>query len=174
MNEVEDRLRTHIPLQIAKMWNERKKAAVKEMKDKDPEGYKLFFSSKNVKLAKDKYLKDILRGTIQTLTEVFPVFLVTPQVATQIIEGEGKEFDLFSVNILSIVKNNQIKLFAFAFDDLSRNLRRNQKNGKHFRERLNRPPQYVFQIFIFRQFDVFGTEKQFVTFGVFVLHFLDG
>ena len=39
-------------------------------------------------------MKDILRGTIQTLTEVFPVLLVTPQVATQIIEAEGKEFDL--------------------------------------------------------------------------------
>ena len=64
------------------------------MKDKDPDGYKLFFGSKNVKLAKAKYLKDILRGTIQTLTEVYPVFLVTPQVATQIIESEGKEFDL--------------------------------------------------------------------------------
>ncbi len=94
MNEVEDRVRKYMPLQIAKMWNERKKAAVKEMKEKDPDGYKLFFSSKNVKLAKSKYLKDILRGTIQTLTEVFPVFLVTPQVATQIIEAEGKEFDL--------------------------------------------------------------------------------
>jgi MinD-like ATPase involved in chromosome partitioning or flagellar assembly len=94
MNEVEDRLRTHIPLQIAKMWHTRKKAAVKEMKEKDPNGYNLFFSSKNVKLAKSKYLKDILRGTVQTLTEVFPVLLVTPQVATQIIEAEGKEFDL--------------------------------------------------------------------------------
>jgi hypothetical protein len=43
------------------MWNERKKAAVKEMKEKDPDGYKLFFGSKNVKLAKSKYLKDILK-----------------------------------------------------------------------------------------------------------------
>ena len=94
MNEVEDKLRTLMPAQIGAMWQERKKAAIKEMKDKDPDGYKLFFGSKNVKLAKAKYLKDILRGTIQTLTEVYPVFLVTPQVATQIIESEGKEFDL--------------------------------------------------------------------------------
>ncbi len=94
MNDVEDRLRQLIPLQIATMWLERKKAAIKEMKEKNPEGWKLFFSAKNLKLAKTKYLKDILRGTIQTLTEVYPVLLVTPQVATQIIEGEGKEFDL--------------------------------------------------------------------------------
>lgn len=94
MNEVEDRLRQLIPSQIASMWNDRKKEAIKEMKEKNSEGAKLFFGSKNLKLAKKKYLKDILRGTIQTLTEVCPVLLVTPQVATQIIEGEGKEFDL--------------------------------------------------------------------------------
>jgi hypothetical protein len=94
MNEVEDRLRVLMPAQIASMWQERKKAAIKGMKEQNPEGWKLFFSSKNLKLAKTKYLKDILRGTIQTLTEVYPVLLVTPQVATQIIEGEGKEFEL--------------------------------------------------------------------------------
>ncbi len=94
MNEVEDRLRILLPSQIASMWNERKKVAVKEMKQKNPEDWQLFFSSKNLKLAKTKYLKDILRGSIDTLTEVYPALLVTPQVATQIIEGDGKEFDL--------------------------------------------------------------------------------
>ncbi len=94
MNEVEDRLRVLIPSQIAAMWNDRKKVAIKEMKQKNPKDWQLFFSSKNLKLAKTKYLKDILRGSINTLTEVYPALLVTPQVATQIIEGEGKEFDL--------------------------------------------------------------------------------
>ena len=94
MNEVEDRLRVLMPAQIASMWNDRKKAAIKEMKQKNPDDWQLFFSSKNLKLAKTKYLKDILRGSIGTLTEVYPALLLTPQVATQIIEGDGKEFDL--------------------------------------------------------------------------------
>jgi hypothetical protein len=94
MNAVEDRLRQLMPTQIASMWNERKKTAVKEMKDKNREGFKLFFHEKNQTYAKGKLLKDILRGSIQTLSEVYPVLLLTPQVATQIIENEGKEFDL--------------------------------------------------------------------------------
>jgi MinD-like ATPase involved in chromosome partitioning or flagellar assembly len=108
MNLVEDRLRVLIPSQIAAMWQERKKTAVKEMKEKNPEGWKLFFNSKNLKLAKTKYLKDILRGTIQTLTEVYPVLLVTPQVATQIIEGEGKEFDLVVFDNAQNIESEQV------------------------------------------------------------------
>ncbi len=94
MNAVEDRLRNLMPAQIASMWNDRKKTAVKEMKDKNRDGFKYFFHEKNQIHAKGKLLKDILRGTIQTLSEVYPVLLLTPQVATQVIEGEGKEFDL--------------------------------------------------------------------------------
>jgi hypothetical protein len=94
MNAVEDRLRHLMPAQIASMWNDRKKTAVKEMKDKNREGFKLFFHEKNQTYAKGKLLKDILKGSIQTLSEVYPVLLLTPQVATQVIENEGKEFDL--------------------------------------------------------------------------------
>ncbi len=94
MNAVEDRIRQLMPTQIAAMWNDRKKAAVKEMKDKNRDGFKLFFHEKNQTHAKGKLLKDILRGSIQTLSEVYPVLLLTPQVATQLIEQEGKEFDL--------------------------------------------------------------------------------
>ena len=94
MNAVEDRLRQLMPSQIASMWNDRKKTAVKEMKEKNRDGFKLFFHEKNQTYAKGKLLKDILRGSIQTLSEVYPVLLLTPQVATQLIENEGKEFDL--------------------------------------------------------------------------------
>ncbi|MBL7814269.1 MAG: hypothetical protein JNL70_04610 [Saprospiraceae bacterium] len=108
MNEVEDRLRLHIPKQIASMWNDRKKVAIREMKEKNPEGYKLFFNSKNLKLAKTQYLKDILKNTIHTLTEVYPVLLLTPQVATQIIEGEGKEFDLVVFDNAQDIDSEQV------------------------------------------------------------------
>jgi hypothetical protein len=94
MNAVEDRIRQLMPMQIASMWNDRKKTAVKEMKDKNRNGFKLFFHEKNQTYAKGKLLKEILRGSIQTLSEVYPVLLLTPQVATQLIEQEGKEFDL--------------------------------------------------------------------------------
>jgi hypothetical protein len=94
MNAVEDRLRNLMPAQIASMWNERKKTAIKEMKGKNHKGFQLFFHEKNQTYAKGKLLKEILKGTIQTLSEVYPVLLLTPQVATQVIEQEGKEFDL--------------------------------------------------------------------------------
>ncbi|MDZ7880303.1 MAG: hypothetical protein U5L45_21685 [Saprospiraceae bacterium] len=94
MNAVEDRLRQLMPTQIAAMWSDRKKTAIKEMKDKNREGFKYFFHEKNQTHAKGKLLKDILRGSIPTLSEIYPVLLLTPQVATQVIEREGKEFDL--------------------------------------------------------------------------------
>jgi MinD-like ATPase involved in chromosome partitioning or flagellar assembly len=94
MNAVEDRLRSLLTAQIGHLWHERKKQAIRDMKSKNADAWKLFFNPKNQELAKGKYLKDILRGSIQTLSEVYPVLLITPQVATQIIEAEGKEFDL--------------------------------------------------------------------------------
>ena len=94
MNDTEDHLRTLLPSQIAALWNDKKRAAIREMKAKNPEGFKLFFNTKNQELAKSKFLKEILRGTISTLSDIYPVLLITPQVATQIIEAEGKEFDL--------------------------------------------------------------------------------
>lgn len=94
MFEVESKLRQILPSQIAFVWNERKKEAIKAFKAKNPTGYKLFFNAKNQTLAKDKFLKHILKNSINTLSEIYPVILVTPQVATQIIESEGKEFDL--------------------------------------------------------------------------------
>ena len=94
MNAVEDRLRQLMPTQIASMWNDRKKTAIKEMKEKNRDGFKYFFHEKNQTRAKGKLLKNILRGSIQTLSEVYPVLFLTPQVATQLIEQEGKEFDL--------------------------------------------------------------------------------
>lgn len=116
MNTVEDRIRQLMPTQIAAMWNDRKKAAVKEMKDKNRDGFKLFFHEKNQTYAKGKLLKDILRGSIQTLSEVYPVLLLTPQVATQLIEQEGKEFDLVifenaqnldTEQVVSILRNTE-------------------------------------------------------------------
>ena len=116
MNAVEDRIRQLMPTQIASMWNDRKKLAVKEMKDKNRDGFKLFFHEKNQTYAKGKLLKNILRGSIQTLSEVYPVLLLTPQVATQLIEQEGKEFDLVifdnaqnldSEQVVSILRNTE-------------------------------------------------------------------
>jgi PhoH-like protein len=94
MNESEDRLRTLLPNQIASLWNEKKKEAIRLMKSKNTSGFKYFFSEKNQQLAKGKYLREILRGGIATLSDIYPVLLVTPQVATHIIESEGKEFDV--------------------------------------------------------------------------------
>lgn len=94
MCDAEDKLHLLMPAQIAHTWNERKKEAIRALKSQNTEGYKLFFSSKNQDLAKKKYLKEILNTNISTLSDIYPVLLTTPQVATQLIESEGKEFDL--------------------------------------------------------------------------------
>ena len=94
MNDAEDRLRQLMPPQIAQQWNERKKVAIKAFKSKSLDEHKLFFNSKNQALAKNRFLKHILKNSINTFSEIYPVLLVTPQVATQLIETEGKEFDV--------------------------------------------------------------------------------
>jgi MinD-like ATPase involved in chromosome partitioning or flagellar assembly len=94
MNDAEDRLRLLMPPQIAHVWNDRKKAAIKAFKSKSLDEHKLFFNPKNQALAKNRFLKHILKNAISTFSEIYPVLLVTPQVATQLIESEGKEFDL--------------------------------------------------------------------------------
>lgn len=94
MFEVESKLRQMLPTQIAYVWNERKKEAIRAFKSQNSTGHKFFFNAKNQTLAKNKFLKQILKNSINTLSEIYPVLLVTPQVATQIIESEGKEFDL--------------------------------------------------------------------------------
>ena len=94
MNESENKLRQLMPNQIGHLWNERKKEVIRVQKLKNTEGYKLFFHPKNQEFGKNKYLKDILKTSISTLTEIYPVLLLTPQAATQVVEGEGKEFDL--------------------------------------------------------------------------------
>ena len=94
MNEAEDRLRPLMAAQIAHQWDTRKKDAIKAFKSKSLDGHKLFFNTRNQNLAKNRFLKDILYKSISTLSEIYPVLLITPQVATQIIEDEGKEFDL--------------------------------------------------------------------------------
>jgi MinD-like ATPase involved in chromosome partitioning or flagellar assembly len=94
MNEAEDRLRHLIPAQIAHVWNDRKKDAIKAFKSKSLDEHKLFFNAKNQVLAKNRFLKHILKNSISTFSEIYPVLLVTPQVATQLIEAEGKEFDM--------------------------------------------------------------------------------
>jgi RecA/RadA recombinase len=123
MNDAEDKLRLMLPNQIAYLWSEHKKAAIKALKlknisigQKDIDGYKLFFNKKNVEYAQNMYLKDILKKTINTLTEIFPVLLMTPQVASQVIEGDGKEFDIVvfdnaqnidSEQVVPILKNTE-------------------------------------------------------------------
>lgn len=94
MCEAEDKLRTLLPAQIAHVWNERKKESIRALKSQNTEGYKLLFSSKNQELAKKKYLKEIINSYLPTLTDIYPVLLTTPSVATQWVEAEGKEFDL--------------------------------------------------------------------------------
>ena len=94
MNEAEEKLRPYLPAQIGHQWNDRRKEGIKAFKSKNTEGYKLFFTSQNQRLAKNRFLKDILKNAIGTLSEIYPVLLLTPQVASQITEGEGKEFDL--------------------------------------------------------------------------------
>jgi hypothetical protein len=115
MNDAEDKLRLMLPNQIAYVWSEHKKAAIKALKlknisigQKDIDGYKLFFNKKNVEYAQNMYLKDILRKTINTLTEIFPILLMTPQVASQVIEGDGKEFDIVVFDNAQNIDSEQV------------------------------------------------------------------
>ncbi len=94
MNEAESRLCQLLPSQIGHLWSERKRESIKLMKVKNTEGYRYFFHAKNQDYAKGLFLKDILKKNITTFTDIFPVLLMTPQVASQIIENEGKEFDV--------------------------------------------------------------------------------
>jgi hypothetical protein len=115
MNDAEDKLRQMLPTQIAFLWSEHKKAAIKALKLKnitigqtDIDGYKLFFNKKNVEYAQNMYLKDILKKTINTLTEIFPILLMTPQVASQVIESEGKEFDIVVFDNAQNIDSEQV------------------------------------------------------------------
>jgi RecA/RadA recombinase len=94
MNDTEDRLRRLIPTQIAHLWHKKKLEALQQLKTQEPEQYKLIFSNKNQVLASRIFLRDILKKNIHSFTDVYPVLLLTPEVATQIVESEGKEFDL--------------------------------------------------------------------------------
>lgn len=108
MVEVETKLRQLLPSQIAFVWNERKKESVRAFKSQNPSSHKLFFNAKNQNLAKGKFLKNILKNSIHTLSEIYPVLLITPQVATQILEGEGKEFDLVIFDNAQNIDNETI------------------------------------------------------------------
>ena len=98
-------LKSKIQNQIAFTWNKRKKEAIKNLEEKSPADWNKLFVSRsslfgfsrtrstdNTSRITDN-VSDILKKNINTITEIFPVLLVTPQVATQIVELEGKEFD---------------------------------------------------------------------------------
>ncbi len=108
MNDAEDKVRHMLPTQIGHFWSERKKEAIKVLKSKNTEGYKFFFHKKNVEYAQSLYLKDILKKTINTLTEIFPILLMTPQVASQVIEGDGKEFDIVVFDNAQNIDSEQV------------------------------------------------------------------
>ena len=116
MNAVEDRIRKSLPAQIATLWHERKQTAIKTLRKNDKEKAKYFFDSKNQQFAKNKFLTTILKDNMSTLTDIYPLLLLTPQVASQLIESEGKEFDLVifdnaqnidSEEVVSILRNTE-------------------------------------------------------------------
>ncbi|NJN34434.1 MAG: hypothetical protein HC817_09465 [Saprospiraceae bacterium] len=94
MNDAESRLCQLLPTQIGHLWSARKRESIKVMKAKNTEGYRYFFHAKNQDYCKGLFLKDILKKNMTTFIDIFPVLLITPQVASQIIENEGKEFDM--------------------------------------------------------------------------------
>ncbi len=85
--ELNATLKDKLPSQIAYVWNQRKRIL----------GVPALNFAKKTKSgaqnAKSELLSDILKKNINIVTEIFPVLLITPQVATQIVENDGKEFD---------------------------------------------------------------------------------
>ena len=95
-----DKLKKQFPAQIASTWDKRKKEAIKTLAEKSPNDWNDLFAKEKKRWGSEigkkpngDVLTDILKKNINTITEIFPVLLITPQVATQIVEKEGKEFD---------------------------------------------------------------------------------
>ena len=85
--ELNAALKDKLPSQIAYVWNQRKRILGVPA---------LNFAKKTKSImqnTKSELLSDILKKNIKTVTEIFPVLLITPQVATQIVENDSKEFD---------------------------------------------------------------------------------
>ncbi len=105
------KLRLVMTSQIAAHWNARKATAIKAVRTIDRDIWNIFFSAKGQQLAKDKHLSELLKNGLKTLTEMYPVLLMTPSVANALLEGHDRVFNLMlfeNSQNLQIVDNQHL------------------------------------------------------------------
>lgn len=100
-----EKLRLVMTSQIASHWNTRKATAIKAVKTLDRDIWNIFFSSKGQQLAKDKPLSELLKNGLKTLTEMYPVLLMTPSVANTLL---GKHDRVFNLMLFENSQNLQV------------------------------------------------------------------
>jgi hypothetical protein len=90
--DASDKLRKMFPAQIALLWMERKNEVIRQLKKHNPPTYKHFFDTNNITLTRQIPLPKILKSNVEALTEIYPVLLMPPSVATELLKGEGNLF----------------------------------------------------------------------------------
>ncbi len=90
--DASDKLRKMFPAQIALLWQERKNEVIRQLKKHNPPTYKHFFDANNIALTKQSSLQQILKTNTESLSEIYPVLLMPPAVATALLKGEGTLF----------------------------------------------------------------------------------
>lgn len=108
-------LRQLLPDQISTQWQERKNAALRNMKSSFSTDYKNWFGKDNRKLSANLPAEELFHKHIQSLTETLPVLLTTPEVALDVVQLSKMQFDVVLVDEAhNIPKQECYHLFEIA------------------------------------------------------------
>lgn len=107
-----------LPLQIGAYWQNRKNKALRALKSAEPNAYKTWFGKNNRSLSKNHPAEDLFRQYIEPLTDTLPVLLVTPQVASDVVQASNTLYDLVLVD----EAHNIPKQEGYPLFDLAKNL----------------------------------------------------
>lgn len=111
-------LREVLPGQISAIWQKRRAAALRQLKNEDSDGYKTWFGKNNRTLSAARRPEELFQKHIHALTETLPVLLVTPQVALDVVQSSAMLFDLILVD----EGHNIMKQKAFHLFDMGKNI----------------------------------------------------
>lgn len=104
-----------LPLQISMLWQNRKNKALRTLKSAEPSAYKTWFGKNNRSLSKTQKAETLFQHHTEALTETLPVLLVTPQVASDVVQASNLLFDLILVDEAhNIPKQECYQLFDMA------------------------------------------------------------
>lgn len=104
-----------LPLQISALWQNRKNKALRNLKSVESAAYKTWFGKNNRTLSKARKAEELFQQQIEPLTDTLPVLMVTPQVASDVVQASNMLFDLVLVDEAhNIPKQECYHLFEMA------------------------------------------------------------